>query len=88
MPIDYFKEIYEHIQDGIIVMTTDREIRLINPAGKRLTGWQIGDTVPFCSYCMSRVKKGEVPICYLIENKEVPSFLSEMPTYQSLLSHV
>ena len=81
MPTDYFKEIYEHIQDGIIVMTTAREIRLINPAGKRLTGWQVGDTVPFCSYCMSCVKVGEVPSCYLIENKEVPSFLSEMPTY-------
>lgn len=81
MPTDYFKEIYEHIQDGIIVMTTAREIRLINPAGKRLTGWQVGDTVPFCSYCMSCMKVGEVPSCYLIENKEVPSFLSEMPTY-------
>lgn len=81
MPTDYFKEIYEHIQDGIIVMTTAREIRLINPAGKRLTGWQVGDTVPFCSYCMSCVKAGEVPSCYLIKNKEVPSFLSEMPTY-------
>lgn len=81
MPTDYFKEIYEHIQDGIIVMTSTREIRLINPAGKRLTGWQIGDIVPFCSYCMSCVKAGETPSCYLIENKEVPSFLSEMPTY-------
>lgn len=81
MPIDYFKEIYEHTQDGIIVMTSTREIRLINPAGKRLTGWQIGDTVPFCSYCMRCVKEGETPSCYLIKNKEVPSFLSEMPTY-------
>lgn len=81
MPTDYFKEIYNHIQDGIIVMTSEREIRLINPAGKQLTGWHVGDTVPFCSYCMSCVKAGEVPSCYLIENKEVPSFLSEMPTY-------
>ena len=81
MPKDYFKEIYEHIQDGIIVMSADREIRLINPAGKRLTGWQVGDKVPFCSYCMSCAKHDEKPSCYLIKNKEVPSFLSEMPTY-------
>lgn len=81
MSTNYFKEIYEHIQDGIIVMTAAREIRLINPAGKRLTGWQIGDTVPYCSYCMSCASAGEKPSCYLIKNKEVPSFLSEMPTY-------
>lgn len=81
MPTDYFKEIYEHIQDGIIVMTVERQIRMINPAGTILTGWHIGDLVPFCSYCKSCAKQGEEPSCYLICNKEVPSFLSEMPTY-------
>lgn len=81
MTTNYFKQIYEHIQDGIIVMTAAREIRMINPAGARLTGWQVGDYVPFCSYCMSCAKEGEQPSCYLIHNKEVPSFLSEMPTY-------
>lgn len=82
MTNDTFKQIYEHIQDGIIVMTEEREIKLINPAARKMTEWQVGDKVPFCSYCMSCAKKDETPSCYLMKNKEVPSFLSQMPTYQ------
>lgn len=78
----YLKRVYEHMQDGIIIMKENREIIMINPSGKRLTGWEEGDFVPFCSYCMTREIKKEEPTCYLIANKEVPSFLSEMPTYQ------
>lgn len=78
---EYFQQIYEHIQDGIIIMKESREIIMMNPAAKRLTGWQIGEYVPFCSYCMTRKKGLDEPTCYLNSNKEVPSFLSEMPTY-------
>lgn len=79
--IDYFKEIYEHIQDGIIVMKESREIIMMNPAAKKLTGWQVGEYVPYCSFCMTRNSRVEKPSCYLIANQEVPSFLSQMPTY-------
>lgn len=78
---EYFQQIYEHIQDGIIIMKESREIMMMNPAAERLTGWKIGEYVPFCSYCMTRKKQQNEPTCYLIANKEVPSFLSEMPTY-------
>lgn len=81
LPYEYLKEIYEHIQDGIIVMTANREIIMMNPAAAKLTGWAIGDSVPFCTYCMTREKKKGEPTCYLIANREVPSFLSQMPTY-------
>lgn len=77
----YFKEIYEHIQDGIIVMTASRNIVMMNPAAKRLTGWDVGGRVPYCTYCMERKKQTGEHTCYLIENSEVPSFLSQMPTY-------
>ncbi|WP_431030237.1 ATP-binding protein [Lysinibacillus sp. LZ02] len=78
---EYLQQIYEHIQDGIIIMKESREIIMMNPAAQRLTGWQNGDFVPYCSYCMTRKKEQGEPTCYLIANNEVPSFLSEMPTY-------
>ena len=78
---DYLKEIYEHIQDGIIVMKATREIIAMNPAAKKLTGWKIGDFVLYCSYCMTRPKEEDEPTCYLMANSEIPSFLSQMPTY-------
>lgn len=78
---EYLEQIYKHIQDGIIVMRKNREIVMMNPAAKRLTGWRVGDFVPYCSYCMTYNRKKDKPTCYLIANNEVPSFLSEMPTY-------
>lgn len=78
---NYFKEIYEHIQDGIIVMTAAREIVMMNPAAIRLTGWHVGGHVPYCTYCMERKKETGEQTCYLMANSEVPSFLSQMPTY-------
>lgn len=81
---EYLQQIYEHIQDGIIIMKEDREILMMNPAAKRLTGWHIGEKVPYCTFCMTREKREGEPTCYLIANKEVPSFLSQMPTYHGM----
>lgn len=81
LPSDYLQEIYEHIQDGIIIMKATREIIMMNPAAKKLTGWNIGDSVPYCTFCMTRQKKDGEATCYLMANSEVPSFLSQMPTY-------
>ncbi|WLR51708.1 PAS domain-containing sensor histidine kinase [Bacillus tianshenii] len=77
----YLKQIFEYIQDGIIVMDQSREIKLMNPSAMRLTGWNVGDFVPYCTFCENRsLKKGENK-CYLIAREEVPYFLSKMPTY-------
>lgn len=81
LPNKYLKQIYEHIQDGIIVMKANREIIMMNPAAKKLTGWSVGEHVPYCTYCMTRNKEMGESTCYLIANCEVPSFLSQMPTY-------
>lgn len=78
---EYFKEIFEVMQDGIIIMKESREIIMMNPAAKRLTGWNVGEYVPYCSYCMTRNSRVGKSSCYLIANQEVPSFLSQMPTY-------
>ncbi|USK57963.1 PAS domain-containing sensor histidine kinase [Peribacillus asahii] len=78
----YLKQVFEYIQDGIIIMNHEREILMLNPSARRLTGWEVGQHVPFCSYCERRTRKPNEPKCYLIANNEVPYFLSKMPTYQ------
>lgn len=79
--MQFLDKIFAYIQDGIIVMDHERTIVEMNPAAKRLTGWQLGEKVPYCSFCQQRnVREGQER-CYLISTEEVPYFLSEMPTY-------
>lgn len=77
----YLQQVFENIQDGIIIMDEKRTILMMNPSAHRLTGWTVNGTVPFCSFCEHRKKAGRENRCYLIENNEVPYFLSKMPTY-------
>lgn len=77
----YFKRFFDHLQDGIIVMNKQRNILHMNPSAKSLTGWKVGDYVPFCTYCQSRQIKSNEERCLLIAKQEVPYFLSNMPTY-------
>ncbi|KQL52504.1 ATPase [Heyndrickxia shackletonii] len=77
----FLTNIFYYIQDGIIVMTQSREIVKMNPAAERLSGWKIGDKVPYCSFCQQRKLCDGEERCYLISREEVPYFLSEMPTY-------
>lgn len=77
----YLRQIFENIQDGIIIMNHKRKILLMNPAARNLTGWIPNDYVPYCTFCQQRkLEKGEGK-CYLIAREEIPYFLSEMPTY-------
>ncbi|WP_461202118.1 PAS domain-containing sensor histidine kinase [Anoxybacillus sp. TBDG-1] len=86
--MQFLDKIFAYIQDGIIVMDHERTIVEMNPAAKRMTGWQLGEKVPYCSFCQQRdVKEGEER-CYLISTEEVPYFLSEMPTYHGHLIDV
>ncbi|WP_237458514.1 histidine kinase [Pontibacillus yanchengensis] len=77
----YLRQIFENIQDGIIIMDQTREILLMNPAAHNLTGWLLHDKVPFCTFCQNRTLRPGENKCYLIAREEVPFFLSEMPTY-------
>lgn len=77
----YSYQIFQNIHDGIIVMNDERTIVLMNPAAETLTGWKKNEKVPYCTYCENRNKAEGENKCYLIENDEVPYFLSEMPTY-------
>lgn len=77
----YLQQIFQYIQDGIMIMNHKREILMMNPSAERLTGWKLGDRVPFCSFCENRQKSPSEHTCYLIEHNEIPYFLSKMPTY-------
>jgi len=77
----YLRQIFESIQDGIIIMNQEREILLMNPSAHKLTGWLLHDQVPFCTFCQNRELQSGENKCYLIAREEVPYFLSHMPTY-------
>src|SRR5690625_2301203 len=84
----YLLQIFNALQDGIIVMDENRKILSMNEAAHDLTGWNIADYVPYCSYCQKyRVDTSEDK-CYLIAQEEVPYFLSEMPTYKGKIIDV
>lgn len=82
MESGYLKQIFFHLQDGIIVMDQARKILLMNPSAERITGWKKGEQVPYCSYCQTRELEPGEERCYLLAKREVPYFLSSMPTYE------
>ncbi|MEB3101323.1 PAS domain-containing sensor histidine kinase [Paenibacillaceae bacterium T2] len=79
---NYLKQIFDHIEDGIIIFDQERRILVMNPSSQKFTGWKVGGTVPYCSFCQTReVAPGENR-CYLLSKREVPYFLASMPTYE------
>lgn len=78
----YLRQIFDHLQDGIIMMDQERTILVINPSAEKMTGWKLGDKVPYCSYCQTRKLEAGEERCYLLAKREIPYFLSSMPTYE------
>ncbi|MEC1261309.1 PAS domain-containing sensor histidine kinase [Bacillus swezeyi] len=82
MESGYLKQIFDHLQDGIIIMDQERRILVMNPSAEKMTGWKLEDKVPYCSYCQTRKLEAGEDRCYLLAKREVPYFLSSMPTYE------
>lgn len=80
-----FKEMMNQLPNGIIVMDHNREIHYINDTAREDTGWGIGETVPYCSYCRGRMVEEEGERCILTIEQPVPFFKSEMAVYSSKL---
>ncbi|ARW46317.1 hypothetical protein S100141_05099 (plasmid) [Bacillus licheniformis] len=38
----YLRQIFDHLQDGIIMMDQERTILVINPSAEKMTGWKLG----------------------------------------------
>ncbi|MCE7792992.1 histidine kinase [Salipaludibacillus sp. CUR1] len=77
----YLRQIFENIQDGVLIMDHERNILMMNPAARDLTGWRLTDQVPYCKFCQEREVSSGENRCYLIEQEKVPYFKSQMPTY-------
>ncbi len=84
LPEHFFKEIINYAPNGIIIMDKDRTIHYINKSAKSMFGWQIGDSVPYCSYCKQReIEEGENR-CILTAEDPVPFFHSHMAVYSGI----
>jgi len=85
---DFEGQILNVLKDGVIVMDHERKIITMNDAAEQLTGWRLGEPVPYCSFCQQRkVERGEER-CYLIQHERSPYFTSEMPTYSGKMVDV
>lgn len=82
MKKEFLETIVDNIQDGIIVMNGNRIILSMNLAARDLTGWRLGDRVPFCTFCEEREVPKDEGRCLLIARDKMPYFLSEMLIYQ------
>ncbi|WP_198661578.1 PAS domain-containing sensor histidine kinase [Exiguobacterium flavidum] len=89
MDIEQFgQQILSIMQDGVIVMDHTRKIVALNPSAEQLTGWRLGNAVPYCSYCQNRIVEPGQERCYLIKHERSPYFSSEMPTYSGMMVDV
>ncbi|WP_241711695.1 histidine kinase [Sulfoacidibacillus ferrooxidans] len=74
------RQLFFLLSDGIIVMDPQRRIVFVNPAAIRLTGWLLGDVVPYCLYCQTRKVETGSERCLLAADPKRHYFESEMPT--------
>lgn len=74
------QEFFQHLTDGVVIMDKRRIIQEMNPAAVRLTGWNIGEKTPYCTFCQKRDIKAGEQRCLLMSDNPPPYFESEMPT--------
>lgn len=73
-------DLFQHLTDGLVIMDSQRTILQMNPSAHRLTGWQVGEKVPHCTFCQKRVLQPGEERCILAGKEPVSYFESEMPT--------
>ncbi|MBO8173360.1 MAG: PAS domain-containing protein [Bacillaceae bacterium] len=77
-----FESIVAAVKDGILIMNDDRSIEFMNEAAEDMTGWKVGEKVPYCSYCQDRdVLPGEER-CLLANPEALAYFEADMPVYR------
>lgn len=76
-----FFKLVEEFQDGIVVMDENRKIMYLNKKAYQMTGWMVGEFVPYCSYCQLREVSEFEERCILAHDKGLASFRSHMPNY-------
>ncbi|WP_071396259.1 sensor histidine kinase [Bacillus tuaregi] len=76
-----FKKLVSELSEGIVIMDSNRRIIYINEQSLRITGWQVGESVPYCSYCQLRQVDEDEERCILANENPLASFRSHMPNY-------
>lgn len=79
------RELFNLLNDGIIVMDQKRIIVFINPSATRITGWELGDIIPYCLYCQQRTILPGEERCFLASQPTQSYFESELPTKMGTL---
>ncbi|WP_048601414.1 sensor histidine kinase [Rubeoparvulum massiliense] len=77
----HFKQIVEELHEGIVVVDERRKVTYLNAQAKSMTGWNIGDFVPYCSYCQLRNYFNGETRCLLALEGPLPNFTAHMPNY-------
>lgn len=65
LPKDILAEIVENLPEGIILMDQDRIIYYLNEQAVGMTGWKLGEKVPYCTYCQQREIAADENRCIL-----------------------
>ncbi|WLR57576.1 histidine kinase [Mesobacillus subterraneus] len=77
-------EIVDHLPEGMIVMAEDRTIHYLNEKAVDMTGWKLGEKVPYCTYCQERELEVDENRCILTSDNPIPFFNSHMAVYEGL----
>lgn len=77
-----FQSIIKAVKDGILIMDENRKIHYMNEAAAELTGWKVGETVPYCSYCKNRAVLMGEERCLLQQPRLLDYFEADMPVYE------
>ncbi len=73
------RELFALLGDGIVVMDPRRIIIFINPSAESLTGWKMGETIPYCLYCQTRTLRAGEERCLLAAEPYRHYFESQLP---------
>lgn len=81
MKEEHFKKVVDEFTEGIVIMDEFRTIFYINNKANLITGWKVGESVPYCSYCQLREVSEHEERCILANDHALPSFRSHIPNY-------
>lgn len=81
---EFLMDIVDHLPEGMIVMDVNRAIHYLNEKAVEMTGWKLGEKVPFCTYCQERDVEEDENRCILTSDDPIPFFNSHMAVYEGL----
>ncbi|WP_079508522.1 sensor histidine kinase [Mesobacillus jeotgali] len=84
MQTEFLADIVDHLPEGMIVMDTVRTIHYLNEKATNMTGWKLGEKVPYCTYCQEREVDEDENRCILTTDEPIPFFHSHMAVYEGL----